>query len=118
MYEEINVMKARKKELLALGYFAPTKPVVSIVIVPTGKKHDSGWGCMKFILLDDSNKICGVVGGGSDVIHLTERFDKTIKVYPWKVDCLPVSGCVSFWCGGHKLETQPFAASDFTVYVK
>lgn len=41
----------------------------SLVILPTRRKHDSGYRCMEFVAVKGEQPICRM-GGGSDVIHL------------------------------------------------
>lgn len=41
----------------------------SLVILPTRRKHDSGYRCMEFVAVKGETPICRM-GGGSDVIHL------------------------------------------------
>ena len=43
---------------------------VSLIILPTRYKHDSGFACMSFIAVDENDEPIGRIGGGSDVIHL------------------------------------------------
>ena len=41
----------------------------SLIILPTRRKHDSGYRCMEFVAIKGEQPVCRM-GGGSDVIHL------------------------------------------------
>lgn len=60
-----------------------------IIIVPTDELHESGYICMKYVLIKIGMKyppeIVAVVGGYSDVIHLSVKAN---------IDCLPNSKCL------------------------
>lgn len=131
MYEDFDIMKATKKDLLALENFEPTETFNQIVVVPTNHKHESGWGCMKFVLLK-SDSVVGVVGGHSDIIHFNgiggfgeypDDFNLSLKthktdVFAWKIDCLPKSKCLRIWCSGHKnFKIEGLVCSDFEFVV-
>lgn len=86
-----------------------------VTIVPTGDLHDSGFGCMKYIL-SDHGKVVDVIGGGSDVLHIggyglkRERPSTTL----WSIDCLPC-GLVRLFT--HSLcSRDEFVGSDFLIY--
>lgn len=117
-----------KEEFENLDYFEPTDEFNGIVIVPTNELHDSGFGCMKFALMNRS-EVVGCVGGGSDVIHLNgiggygkyedyHRVLKTglIKRVDWSIDCLP-NGLIRLFCS-EKLDIDKLICSDFNLYVK
>ena len=119
-----DIMKMTKKELIEIENFKPEGEFDSVVIVPIKENHDSGFSCMKFILLRDM-EIIGAVSGWSDVIHLNgiggygknlENIDDP-KNYSWSIDCLPKSKCVRFFCNKY-METDKFIGSDFIVYTK
>ena len=127
MYEDFDIMRATKKQLLALENFDPEETFDRIVVVPVNGKHSSGWGRMKFVLLK-SDKVVGVVGGGCDIIHFNgiggygkypDDFNEALRthktdVLPWKIDCLPKSKCLRIWCSGHRnFEIEGLVGSDF-----
>ena len=62
-----------------------------MIIVPTDELHESGYFCMKYVLIKvgmkDPPEVIGVVGGYSDVIHLSGGIKANI-------DCLPNSKCL------------------------
>lgn len=61
-------LNSPKEDFEKLEFQQPTGHFNSFIIIPTGEMHDSGYGCMKFALFNDT-KYVGCVGGGSDVIH-------------------------------------------------
>jgi len=110
-----------KKEFLDMENFEPCDSFSEIILVPTSKKHDSGYRSIKFILAK-RGKIVGVVSGWSDVIHLNGIGGNGIdfqhpKYVDWRIDCLPKSGCMRLF-SSNELTTDNFIGSDFCVYVK
>lgn len=116
------------QEFLDIPTFIKKDAVIrSVVIVPTGEMHDSGYQCMRFILVGENGLIVGAVGGGSDVVHIdgiggagiNRKFAEPKMPIPWKFDCLPTSGCLRLFCHA-QLFTAPFinVVSDFEVIAK
>lgn len=66
------------------------------VIIPTARKHDSGWMCMKIIGCKNDHPIVNLTEC-SDVIHidgiggynLWPRIDNLTVAQGWCIDCLP-----------------------------
>lgn len=56
------------KEFQAMENFGQSEIFNDVVIVPTDEIHDSGFRCMKFILVR-RGKVVGCVSGWSDVVH-------------------------------------------------
>lgn len=124
-----NIKSMTLEDLLAVPYsktLGEIGPFKGFIIVPTGDLHDSGFGCMKFVLtLNDD--IVGAVGGGCDVVHLNgiggygfdwqkSLTDRMVPVIDWSIDLLPKSGCLRVF-SSHKLMIQnQFICSDFEVY--
>lgn len=90
--------------------------VDSLVILPTKRKHDSGYRCMEFATIQKGVPTY-IVSGCSDVIHLggisgvntsmvhhnkdlhLERVtNNTSPRISWSIDCLPVSGLLRLFC--------------------
>ena len=80
----------------------------SLVLLPTKRKHDSGYLIIDFILVKDNQPICRI-GGCADVIHIEgvagfgyrwlEKFGECpdkIPVTGWSIDCLP-NGLLRLW---------------------
>ena len=122
-----SVKQMTKKELRELKNMKPHNLFNSIVIVPMGHLHDSGYRCMNYILLKNF-EIVGVVGGGSDVMHINgiggygENFNYTIKNgkkgYDWRIDCLPKSQCLRLFTDESCQCDDYIGTSDFMFYVK
>jgi len=108
----------------------------SLVILPTKRKHDSGYRCMDFVAVNkDGEPICRL-SGGSDVMNIDgiggygyqwlDKYNKCPdKVTPvsWSIDCLPKSGLLRLF--GYKVDngrycrtlTNSPALSNFEVFV-
>lgn len=105
-----------------------------LIILPTRRKHDSGYRCMEFVTIQKS-KPTYIVSGCSDVIHLAgiggqnigehnfnERFlDERIRTrtcprVSWSIDCLPVSGLLRLFCDKHLYIGR--SLSSFEVFFK
>lgn len=94
----------------------------SLIIVPSGRIHDSGFKCMNFIALDKHNLPICVHSTGSDVIHFNgfggygeynENYGKIFPQGDWKIDLLPC-GYFRIFRGGYiKLGR---GLSDFDIY--
>ena len=119
-----NIKEMTKKELMELENFITKKKFTGIVIVPMNYKHDSGFQCMKYILLNEWD-IVGVVGGGSDVVHINgiggfgkEPNYKTrmVKVHNLRIDCLPKSKCLRLFSYDKMELSDLFVGSDFIFY--
>ena len=119
---DTNVNHYTKKELAAIENFMPHGKFNAVVIVPTGEKHDSGFGVMKFILCRGSEMV-GCVSGWSDVLHFNGiggygKDDLNMqKCVAWGIDCLPRSECVRLFCFDHFLDIDDEIYSDFSLYV-
>lgn len=124
---DMDIMNSTKLDFEKLEYIRPTEEFNGLIIVPTNELHDSGYGCMKFVLLNH-HKVVGCVGGGSDVIHLNgiggygkyvdyEKVIKTdmVKRVDWSIDCLPC-GLLRLFCSSN-LSIDDFIYSDFCLYV-
>ena len=119
-----NIKEMTKRELMELKNFMPKKNFTGIVIVPMDYKHDSGFQCMKYILLNHWD-IVGVVGGGSDVMHINgiggygkEPNYKTrmVKAHDLRIDCLPKSKCLRLFSDDEMELWDLFCGSDFSFY--
>jgi hypothetical protein len=122
-------LNSTREEFENLDYFKPTDEFNGVVIIPTNELHESGFGCMKFALINNS-EVVGCVGGGSDVINLNgiggygkynKHFDEALKTnmtkrVDWSIDCLS-NGLIRLFCS-HKLDIDEFICSDFNLYVE
>lgn len=103
----------------------------SLIILPTRRKHDSGYRCMEFVAVKGEQPICRM-GGGSDVIHLLgldgfncrgKEYDKKLFIRrtenvtfnaALRIDCLPC-GLLRIFCK-HDL-IAGLDLSSFELYV-
>lgn len=120
------------EELLSLDYQYTTDTFNSVIIVPlNGELHDSGFRRMKFILVKKDGTVAGVVGGGSDVLHLNGiggygKWGSTdnnfackngkVNVIDWRIDCLPACKCLRLF-SSKKLEVEGLVMSDAQIVV-
>ena len=116
------------EDLLAVPYNKHRDEIglfTGFIIVPTGELHDSGFGCMKFVLTHH-NEVVGAVGGWCDVVHLNgiggygrdwlqAIASRMVPVIDWSMDLLPKSGCLRVF-SDHRLALDDFIGSDFNVY--
>jgi len=99
----------------------------SFVILPTRRKHDSGYRCMDFIAVKDNRPVCRL-SGCSDVVHFNgiggfgyrwveeyARCPETVPVTAWNMDCLHKSGLLRVWADRCELLNED-ALSSFRVY--
>lgn len=121
-----DVKEMTKKELMELKNFIPKENFTGIVIVPMNYKHDSGYQCMKYILLNH-NEIVGVLGGGSDVMHINgiggygknpDYTSRIIRAHDLRIDCLPKSKCLRLFSDEPMELDSMFCGSDFIWYFK
>ena len=119
-----DVKEMTKKELMELENFIPKKNFTGIVIVPMNYKHDSGFQCMKYVLLNHWD-IVGVVGGGSDVMHINgiggfgknpDYTNRRVKAHDLRIDCLPRSKCLRLFSDDEMELWDLFCGSDFSFY--
>ena len=119
----IDIMQMTKEDFQKVPSVELPQTFSSFVIVPTDELHDSGWGCMKFVLLDKMRNVIGSIGGYSDVIHIdgiggygrwSDRVPMEIPPKGWIIDCLPC-GYLRVFARGTLLCTD-WVGSDFEVY--
>lgn len=108
----------------------------SLVIIPTGEEHDSGFGCMEFVLVNAHGEAICRVSGSSDVVHIDgiggygvgsiskaqRLIDGTPIVIPkgWSIDCLPC-GYLRLFAGGDYdlvLERPYWPSSSFEIFAE
>ena len=95
----------------------------SLVIIPTGKAHDSGWICMDFVACKNGEPICKL-SGCSDVLNIDGiggygiwqgELPRYVVPKEWSIDCLPCGYLRLF--GSHTLKAGA-ALSNFAIYGK
>lgn len=105
----------------------------SFVIIPVERDgkvelHDSGWGCMEFVLVNDNMEPIGKVGGESDVVNLdgigghgSHRnrdwgvLDRLVPAKGWSIDCLPC-GYLHVWTKRVLFLEDRFVGSSCEIY--
>lgn len=123
-----DLNKITLKEFQDIENFGQTETFNDVIIVPTDDIHDSGFRCMKFILVR-RGEIVGCVGGGCDVVHpngignmgmhlnLDMYRQGFIPALNMSIDCLRESGCVRLMFGDNVLKCEEFICSDFMFYL-
>lgn len=104
----------------------------SLVILPTRRKHDSGYRCMEFVAVKGEQPVCRM-GGSSDVIHLLgldgfncrgKEDDKKLFIRraenvtfnaAFRIDCLPCGLLRIF--ASHQALKAGLDLSSFELYV-
>lgn len=116
------------KEFQDIENFGQNETFDDIIIVPTDDIHDSGYRCMKFVLVR-RGEIVGCVGGGCDVVHpngigntglhlnLDMYRQGFIPALNMSIDCLRESGCVRLMFRDNVLKCEEFICSDFMFYL-
>ena len=116
-----------KKELEALPsreWNQDVNDFDSLIILPTKQLHDSGFRCMDFIAVKDSQPFLRL-SGCSDVIHIegiggfgewtpNRGYPEFVVPKGWSVDCLKKSGLLRLFSDG-RLKVG-VAISSFEVY--
>lgn len=91
-----------RKELLSIperDWKEELKDVVGVYVIPSRRKHESGWACMDFVAeFKEENKPRVRFGGCCD--------DVSFEGAHFRMDCDYPSGIIHIWCG-HK----PFTVS-------
>ena len=93
----------------------------SLIILPTMKKHDSGYRIMNFALCKGSEPVCRIEGC-ADVIHLDgiggygPIGSAYTKADPsgWTIDCIPCGYLRVF--ANDSLTIDKWFGSDFSIY--
>jgi hypothetical protein len=103
---------ASKKELLALPWRPWNKEGIysSLIVFPTGRKHDSRWGEITLIGVNDLVPT-EIITTGSDDLGITGNF---------KIDCLYPTHALHYWTRGFPKPTVfwvSHALSSMTIKV-
>ena len=97
----------------------------SMVIIPSDRKHDSGWNCMDIVLVNQNLEPICKVETASDVIHLDGIGGKgykwvgvtgyMVRSKGWKIDCLPC-GYLRLFSDTRNMFFGGFLLSDLEIY--
>ena len=126
--DEADINDYTLEELRGIEEFGESELFDSVIIVPMNDVHDSGFRCMKFILMR-GREMVGAVGGWSDVIHPNGigNYGKYDNGYVQRVasrrapyiglsmDCLRESNCVRIMLR-ELCKCDDFIGSDFSFY--
>ena len=93
----------------------------SIVIIPSRKKHDSGYACFGYIAVKgdtawkcgggDVIHIDGIGGYGKDWVTRNIGVPRMVDVKGWNIDCLMKSGYLRIWSSTGKITCDPDLSS-------
>ncbi len=86
----------------------------SLVILPTRRKHDSGYRIIEAVAVIDGEARYKLTSC-SDVIHIGGIVPKSLQSY--SIDCLLKSGLFQLWIVGKQMTCGP-ALSSFEIYPK
>lgn len=82
-------MKYNRKELLAVPkrkWNETLTDVTGVYVIPSGRKHDSGYACMDFVAeFEDPEKPLVRFGGGCDDVCLDGKYFKIDCIYPSRI---------------------------------
>lgn len=132
LMDKLNITKMKKSDFEKIPYrnnFNDEQPLFDYyVIIPTKRKHESGWNCIEVVGCIGCEPICKLTGC-SDVLHINgmggygynwlEKYNRVPdKVEPkgFKIDCLPC-GYLRIFCVGNKFVLDN-ALSDFEIFAK
>ena len=102
--EEKDINEWTVKEFQALPravYGDDIKEIASLIILPTGKVHDSGFGTMDFVAVNKDGKPIARLSGHSDVLCI-DWYNDSKKL--WSIDCLKKSKLLRIFLLGSKIE--------------
>ena len=89
----VDVMKMTKKEFLSIGkrpWDEKLTGVRGVYVLPSRRKHESGWACMDFVaeFMDDRRPMIRFGGGCDDVSFVGAHFN---------MDCTYPRGIIHIW---------------------
>lgn len=114
-----------KEDFEKLEFKKPTGYFNSVMIIPTGELHDSGYECMKFALFNNEEYV-GCIGGGSDVIHFNgiggyglkwRNVPKAVPPVDFQMDLFP-NGLFRIFSQKCYLFIDSIICSDFNIYAQ
>jgi hypothetical protein len=100
-------------EFRRLPQLAAPCTFTSLVLLPTRRKHSSGYRAMAFVAVDHGKPL-GKLSGWSDVLHLGGISGQTAN---WAIDCLPKSGLLHLFAAGYTLKTG-LDVSSFEIFAR
>jgi len=114
----MDVYNLKKKEILELSSNLPTSsnytPLEfdSLLLIPTKKKHDSGYNCILVVGVNNGEAVCKITDW-SDALKFNVVDDYKLSRHV-RIDCLP-NGILRLW--GKQIKSDGFCVStiDFDV---
>ena len=109
-------MKLKIKELRQLPFrdWDKTKTYKSIIVISSGKKHDSGWALMYIIGLDGERKPIEIAAACDDICW---KIPKATN-YDFRNDMYYPSGVIHFWSNGHSFKVGCSLSSTDVFLIK
>lgn len=102
----MNIFDMKKSDFKDIPVTNDTvKDFDDVVIIPTNRKHDSGYRCMEFVFCEKGEPFVKSFGG-SDVLNLNGiggygkwkgYLPTMVQPIGWNIDCLPC-GYLHIWC--------------------
>jgi hypothetical protein len=111
---EQKVMKIKELRNLPFRKWDEVKNYKSIVVLPSGKKHDSGWALMYIIGLDSERKPIEIAAACDDICWKIP----TATEYNFRNDMFYPSGAIHFWSNGHSFKVGASLSSTDVFLVK
>lgn len=107
MMSKCDYTKLKREDLLKLPLkpFSEIKTYDCLLIVPTRRKHDSGWRLMAIVGCDQTGPI--EIAGYCDDIHfiLPNLIGNEIYRYQYDIRCdMILSNCIRFWSNVYLFE--------------
>lgn len=113
-----EILKMTKRELLALPdrQWGQQGVYDSLLVVSTGRKHDSGWACIAIIGVNDNKPVEVATRCSDDIewVYPSPRCYDHCKIGQVRTDCSTKSGALHFWTRNGKFHVG-CALSSITV---
>lgn len=107
-------MKVKELRGLPVRKWDETKTYTSIAVIPSGKKHDSGWALMYIIGFDDKMKPIEIAAVCDDICwsipDATDYYFRSDMFYP--------SGVIHFWSNKYHYKVGISLSSTDVTLVK
>ena len=101
-------MTMTKKELLAIPkrkWYETLNGVSGVYVIPSNRKHDSGYACMDFVAEFPDDRPMVRFGGGCDDVSFVGK--------DFRMDCLYPHGIIHIWRHGTFSITHDLSSIDF-----
>jgi len=117
-----SIFQMTRKEILAVPSVGSDPRIVEcgcLVIIPTRKRHDSGYKIMEVIAVDENHLPIGKITTSADVLNLLnyDQYDllkgelvpQDNILHEWRIDCMWKSGLLRLFKGsnGFPIRVEP-----------